>query len=213
MNSHRMVGALIVCCILVGYIVLESRLFFLSLCPVGTLAALWFRCVGSSSPGATQASPPHIHTSPAFTGRFFMKPPWKPDAPLASVASAPDSFSSSPCLCPWVSCAQSTRWAMVLPENSRSDSLAAGARPPGSAVCLAQNNSRVVAAIASWRYAWQYAAGARLPVRYTSLLLRPALPRSPPIRSPRPSPPTSALLARDPSSWFDATAIPHVSCL
>ncbi|SRR6266516_99563 len=71
MNSHRMVGALIVCCILVGYIVLESRLFFLSLCPVGTLAAPWFRCVGSSSPGATQASPPHIHTSPAPTGLVY----------------------------------------------------------------------------------------------------------------------------------------------
>src|SRR5207247_8855531 len=64
MRSHRLVGALIVCCILVGYIVLESRLFFLSLCPVGTLAAPWFRCVDSTTPGATQASPPHSSPPP-----------------------------------------------------------------------------------------------------------------------------------------------------
>src|SRR5207247_7084595 len=64
MNSHRMVGALIVCCILVCYIVLESRLFFLSLCPVGTLAAPWFWCVDSTTPGATQASPPHSSPPP-----------------------------------------------------------------------------------------------------------------------------------------------------
>src|SRR5256885_6590182 len=47
--------------------------------------------------------------SPAFTGRFFMQPPWKLDETVASVASAPDSFSSSLCLSRWVSCVGSVR--------------------------------------------------------------------------------------------------------
>src|SRR2546430_2696392 len=83
---------------------------------------------------------------PAFTGRFFRKPPWKLVAPAASVASAPDFFSSSLCLSCWASCTGPVRWATAAPGNALPDSPRAGARRPGSAAGLAQNNSRGVAA-------------------------------------------------------------------
>jgi len=148
--------------------------------------------------------------SPAFTGRFFMKPPWKPYAPAASAASAPGSFSSSLCLSCWASCAGPVRWATAPPGNGLPDSPHAGARRPGSAAGLGQNNSTAAGAIAWWRCVWQYAARARPPARYTSGSPPPILPRSPPITSPPRWPPTSAPLAPDLSSWFDATASPRV---
>src|SRR5690348_2459420 len=80
---------------------------------------------------------------------FFMQPPWKPDAPAASVAFARDSFSFSLWLCLEVSFVGPIHWARAVPENSPLHSLAAGARPPGSVGCLAQNNSTSAAVTAS----------------------------------------------------------------
>src|SRR5438876_5607090 len=183
---------------------------------VGTLGSpgVLFPCRFAPAPMGDASVPTPLRPSPAFTGRFFMQPPWKPDAPDATVAFGCDffsfSFSFSLALCLWVSFVGPVHWAKAGPGNSPLDSLPAAARPPESAVSLAQNNSTGAAVTAWWRCVWQYAARAKRPARYTSPSPQPALPRSPPRGSPPRWRPTSVRLARDPSSWFDATAIPRV---